>query len=140
MDGSSSIAPVSGAGVSSVTAGMRAASAEPALGNTNFYSILHTFGTGPKNSLVAGLIAVNGTLYGTTAGGGTYGYGTIFSITPAGKFTALYNFTGGADGANPESALTNVDGKLYRTASAGGGYNNGTVFYITPAGVFLSRL
>jgi uncharacterized repeat protein (TIGR03803 family) len=30
----------------------------------------------------AGLIEVNGTLYGTTENGGAYGYGTVFSITP----------------------------------------------------------
>jgi len=30
----------------------------------------------------AGLIEVKGTLYGTTVGGGTYGYGTVFALQP----------------------------------------------------------
>jgi uncharacterized repeat protein (TIGR03803 family) len=49
-------------------------------------SVLHYFGgarhgydgTGPFGSL----IAVGGVLYGTTTGGGTYGDGTVFRITP----------------------------------------------------------
>ena len=50
---------------------------------TNTETILHDFqsgtdGSGPR----AGLIDVNGTLYGTTVGGGSAGRGTVFSIKP----------------------------------------------------------
>ena len=44
--------------------------------------VLHSFGNGTDGKQpFAGLIDVNGTLYGTTAGGGTYGYGTVFALT-----------------------------------------------------------
>src|SRR5215468_7698755 len=45
-----------------------------------------------------------GNLYGTTSVGGTYGYGTVFQLTPSGggwTETVIYSFTGGSDGANP---------------------------------------
>ncbi len=50
-------------------------------------TVLHSFGGPPNDGAfpVAGLLNVNGTLYGTTAGGGaygSYGYGTVFALTP----------------------------------------------------------
>jgi uncharacterized repeat protein (TIGR03803 family) len=87
----------------------------------------------------AGLIDVNGILYGTTYGGGTGtcygGCGTVFSIDPANNFEAvLHSFrNNGADGNFPEAALIDVGGTLYGTTAAGGargGY--GTVFAIAP--------
>ncbi|MGP8099392.1 MAG: choice-of-anchor tandem repeat GloVer-containing protein [Candidatus Cybelea sp.] len=88
----------------------------------------------------APLINVGGTLYGTTAAGGTGGNGTVFAMTPSGKETVLYNFKGGAkDGANPEAPLFDVGGVLYGTTWDGGSSQNcgngcGTVFAITPSG------
>ena len=45
--------------------------------------VLHSFGTGTGDGQnpYAGLINVNGTLYGTTTSGGS-GYGTVFSFSP----------------------------------------------------------
>jgi uncharacterized repeat protein (TIGR03803 family) len=91
---------------------------------------------------LAGLIDVNGTLYGTTSQGGKHncndGYtdcGTVFSITTNGKYTLLHSFGGRLDGAFPQAALLDVNGTLYgTTASSAGGYENGTVFSITPTG------
>src|SRR4051794_31805851 len=37
------------------------------------------------------VLATNGNLYGTTAGGGTYSAGTIMEVTPAGRVTTLYS-------------------------------------------------
>lgn len=76
----------------------------------------------------AGLIAVNGTLYGTTFGGGKRGFGTVFSVTPDGTETILHTFTNKADGANPSADLIAVDGVLYGTAKTGGTAGLGTVF------------
>jgi uncharacterized repeat protein (TIGR03803 family) len=78
---------------------------------------------------------VNGTLYGTTSGGGanTY-YGTAFSITKSGTETVLHSFGGSRDGAAPWG-LINVKGVLYGTTEFGGGANSGgTVFSITTSG------
>jgi uncharacterized repeat protein (TIGR03803 family) len=84
----------------------------------------------------AGLIqAGDGNLYGTTAGGGANGAGTVFRITTGGTLTTLYSFTGKADGANPYAGLIQAsDGNLYGTTSAGSRYNNGTIFRITTDG------
>jgi uncharacterized repeat protein (TIGR03803 family) len=58
-----------------------------------------------------------GNLYGTTSGGGAFGFGTIFRLSAAGKETVLYSFTGGADGGNPQAALVrDTAGNLYGTA------------------------
>ena len=83
----------------------------------------------------AGLALLGDTLYGTTTGGGTLGFGSIFSICTNGtSFTNLYNFTGGADGANPIATLMLLGRTLYGTATAGGTNGNGTVFAINTDG------
>lgn len=76
----------------------------------------------------AGLMNVNGTLYGTTAGGGAYGGGTIFSITTSGDLTNLHSFGSGSDGSDSVAPLLDVQGTLYGTTQAGGVYGKGTVF------------
>lgn len=92
----------------------------------------------------AGLVAVNGTLYGTTAEGGTGcvhvaqggGCGTVFSITPSGTEAILHYFTGGAhDGSYPTATLLALNGKMYGTTSdLFRRHGSGTVFSITPSG------
>lgn len=83
----------------------------------------------------AGLIDVNGTLYGTTSAGGgsancSGGCGTIFSITRSGKEIVLHSFSG-TDGASPVGRLIQVGSGLYGTTSAGGTSNLGTVFELS---------
>jgi uncharacterized repeat protein (TIGR03803 family) len=86
--------------------------------------------------------AANGSLYGTTFGGGTNGGGTIFMITPQGTFTTLYSFCsqGGGlctDGRYPGQLVQATNGDLYGTTASGGAWDdNGTVFRITPSGTF----
>src|SRR5581483_4401464 len=77
----------------------------------------------------AGLTNVKGTLYGTTAAGGTHlcdteDYcGTVFSITTSGKFKVLHSFGKGSDeGAIPQAPLLNVGGTLYGTTMWGGNH------------------
>jgi len=49
------------------------------------------------------------------------------------SFKVLYDFTGGADGANPGGRLArDSSGNLYGTAAFGGINNYGVVFEITP--------
>ncbi len=97
----------------------------------------------------AGLIDVNGILYGTTYQGGVYGrenscsgpcpgYGTVFSVSVAGKEHVLHSFGNGSDAVNPRAPLTDVKGTLYGTTFSGGAYDPpygaGTVFSIDTAG------
>jgi uncharacterized repeat protein (TIGR03803 family) len=96
------------------------------------------------------LIEKDGNFYGTTSAGGTHicktrgeekiGCGTVFTITPNGKLTTLYNFCsqGGSnctDGVTPLAGLIEAsDGSLYGTTSGGGANADGTVFRITAKG------
>jgi uncharacterized repeat protein (TIGR03803 family) len=88
-----------------------------------------------------------GNLYGTTYGGGLWGYGTVFELSPNGSGgwneTVLYSFTGGADGANPNYAYVMFDsaGNLYGTTYNGGisgcgreSLGCGVVFELSPVG------
>lgn len=81
-----------------------------------------------------GLVAVNGTLYGTTVLGGTHDEGTVFSVTPAGKERVLHSFGSNNDGTVPRAALIAYKGKLYGTTSAGGAGLVGTVFEVSTSG------
>jgi uncharacterized repeat protein (TIGR03803 family) len=99
-------------------------------------TVLHSFGGKPDGAFpVAGLINVNGTLYGTTESGGADGHGTVFAITTSGAETVLHSFGGQAgDGASPHAGLINVKGTLYGTTESGGADGYGTVFAITTNG------
>jgi uncharacterized repeat protein (TIGR03803 family) len=102
--------------------------------------VLHSFNTNDGVELLAGLISVNGRLYGTAACGGTQAGlcsqgGTAFSVTPDGHFTLLHRFGNGGDGGSPSAALLNANGILYGTTVYGGGHGAGTVFSLTLAGI-----
>jgi uncharacterized repeat protein (TIGR03803 family) len=98
-------------------------------------SVLYRFtgGTDGERPL-AGLTALNGVLYGTTAYGGTSNNGTVFKVTTSGAESVLYSFKGGADGALPQANLTLLNGTFYGTTSNGGATGNGTVFKVSPSG------
>lgn len=107
------------------------------LGGTE--TVLYSFdGLGGARPL-AGLIAVNGTLYGTThrGGGGNCvgGCGVVFSITADGTENVLHVFgMDSSDGTHPEASLVDVNGTLYGTTVEGGGRDQGTAFSITTGG------
>jgi uncharacterized repeat protein (TIGR03803 family) len=98
--------------------------------------VLRSFGykSGEGDYPAAGLIDVNGTLYGTTTVNGAVGGGTVYAITASGKETVLHSFGGTGDGALPHADLTNVNGTLYGTTVDGGVNGDGTVFSVTPSG------
>ena len=104
--------------------------------NTATETVLHTFAGSPNDGEFpsASLIDVNGALYAATGAGGTYGRGTVFSMTTSGAETVLHSFTRG-HGEYPSTGLTNVDGVLYGATSEGGSSDAGTVFRITTTGV-----
>jgi uncharacterized repeat protein (TIGR03803 family) len=83
------------------------------------------------------LLGTDGNFYGTTFWGGTYGWGTVFKMTPGGVITTLHSFAGGSGdgmGAFP-GLIQDSSGVLYGTTRYGGASGNGTVFSITTAGV-----
>ena len=117
----------------------------------------------------AGLVADGaGNLYGTTLGGGEYGLGTVFELTPtrtAGKVTGwtskiLYSFCpegsviGCVDGYLPYSGASLIidgSGNIYGTTQSGGNVANcpttagwlhpgcGVIFKLTPPGAGASN-
>jgi len=112
-------------------------------------STLHSFnavdGVSPYGSL---LLASDGNFYGTATEGGTCtlagGCGTIFSLTPSGTFTTLYDFCllrQCPDGQLPGGGLIEgSDGNIYGTTRGGGNFTCavqgcGTIFKITKSGV-----
>jgi uncharacterized repeat protein (TIGR03803 family) len=97
------------------------------------YTAIYSFGAPPDGQQPkAGLINVNGTLYGTTYVGGAHNYGTVFTVTTAGKENVLYSFEGDV---NPSASLLAVKGVLYGTTENGGSSGSaGTVFSITSSG------
>jgi uncharacterized repeat protein (TIGR03803 family) len=100
------------------------------------YGVLHEFDTTdgyaplPSESMT---VYPNGTLYGATSAGGTYGKGTIFKITMGGDFTSLFSFNG-KNGSDPSGLTLGNNGNFYGTTSEGGSEGAGTFFRITPAG------
>ncbi|HTR27010.1 MAG TPA: choice-of-anchor tandem repeat GloVer-containing protein [Terriglobales bacterium] len=106
---------------------------------TGTETVLHSFnndgtdGIYPYNGLVLGK---KGNLYGITTGGGAYGYGMVFALTPSGKGTILHSFQwNGIDGFGPFGGLVkDKKGNLYGTTSYGGAHGDGTVFELTTLG------
>jgi uncharacterized repeat protein (TIGR03803 family) len=87
----------------------------------------------------AGLVALNGELYGTTIGGGKYSDGTVFAVDPTtGSEKVLHSFdccSTVLDGEFPVAPLVAVDGILYGTTRNGGTNLRGTVFEIRTSGL-----
>jgi uncharacterized repeat protein (TIGR03803 family) len=106
------------------------------------YEVLYSFAGGSDGAYPhAGLVNVNGTLFGTTLNGGgsscgyNQGCGTVFKINlRSGKEAVLYSFKGNTDGEYPYAGLLSVDGRLYGTTEYGGEYGYGTVFSIASSG------
>lgn len=100
--------------------------------------VLHAFAGSPDGIRPeAGLLALHGSLYGTTYGGGANNMGTVFEISGSGKERVLYSFSGGSDGAYPNAGLVEAHGKLYGTTVGGGGKSAcscGTVFETSTSG------
>jgi uncharacterized repeat protein (TIGR03803 family) len=96
------------------------------------FNVVHTFLCfddscnlgGEPNSVMQD---VAGNLFGATSGGGAFGEGTIFEITPAHQYLNLYTFS-----EEPSGIMRANDGNFYGTT---GGINGaGTIFQFTPSG------
>jgi uncharacterized repeat protein (TIGR03803 family) len=105
-------------------------------------AVLYSFVQSTYEAPISGVtLDAKGRLYGTTSGGGTYGYGTVFQLLESKSGwteKVLHNFRMEQDGGTPYAGLVfDASGNLYGAATDGGGpdYNEGgTVFELTPSG------
>ncbi|HLV81813.1 MAG TPA: choice-of-anchor tandem repeat GloVer-containing protein [Chthonomonadaceae bacterium] len=101
---------------------------------TTLLNLPAPYGSNPVCKLTQGS---DGNCYATTWYGGAHGYGAIVKVTPAGKATLLYSFTGGADGGFPLGGVIQAnDGNFYGTTFQGGTNDGGVVYKLTPSGTF----
>lgn len=105
-------------------------------------TVLHSFTGDPDDGAYpfAGLIlGEDGSLYGTTFGGGGSNNGTVFRLSNSGQAGILFAF-GVSDGANPfGGVIMGKNGTLYGTTQEGGAGDScwsgcGTVFKLYKAG------
>jgi uncharacterized repeat protein (TIGR03803 family) len=99
---------------------------------------LGAFDGANSGSAPAGVVEVNGNLYGTTKTGGSNGLGTLFEYNATTQqIVPLVNFNG-SNGSQPEAGLTaDTQGNLYGTTTQGGvgNFPAGTIFeYDTSTG------
>src|ERR1700685_2582339 len=101
------------------------------------YTSLYSFkagsdGVGPAFGSLA--MGADGTLFGTTEGGGVFG--TALAVCSCGvKEVILHRFGSGTDGGQPIGGLVlGPDGSVYGTTSEVGAFGNGTVFEIKHSG------
>lgn len=122
----------------------------PQLAQAQKFKVLHRFNGSNGAYPTGGLIRDSaGNFYGMTSQGGSsktcpYGCGTVFRLTPTGKETVLYSFTGkNGDGEYPaslESPYRDAGGNIYGTTYDGGdfstcsGYGCGVVFKLSKKG------
>jgi len=112
------------------------------------FSVLYAFTGNPDAALpVTGVtLDQKGNIYGTTNNGGTYGYGTVYRVSPptqkGGPWTetVLYSLDSGTNmGSNAEGPVTfDESGNMYGTTAFGGdlncsgGFGCGVVFELSP--------
>jgi uncharacterized repeat protein (TIGR03803 family) len=107
---------------------------------TDLYNFTRTSDGGNPQSGV--IFDSHGNMYGANVNGGA-GYGVVYEMTPSASgwnYQVIYTFTGGADGANPDSPLIfDSAGNLYGAAMSGGlpgcgGFGCGTIYKLSPSG------
>ena len=106
------------------------------------FSVIYTFSYPDGNGFNGDGIAPTATLldggdgqfYGLTSAGGPNGSGTVFSVTPGGAFTVLYDFPyvlddgTNATGSDPFAGFVRgSDGRLYTPTTEGGADAEGTI-------------
>lgn len=85
----------------------------------------------------AGLVVVNGDLYGTTTWGGAafYNFGTVFKVTLSGHEQVLFDFNPASEYGNaPNTPLVLLNGTLYGTTPESAANDVGGVYGVTLPG------
>jgi uncharacterized repeat protein (TIGR03803 family) len=109
-------------------------------GRAQTFTVLYSFTGGADGGGVGNGVAMDkqGNLYGTTTGGGAYGYGTVFELSPNSDGTwteiVLHSFKNGdPDGQEPDANLVlDAAGNIYGTTPTGGKHDVGSAFKLTP--------
>jgi len=103
-------------------------------------TVLYNFsaGGGYGNGNYSLFMDAAGNLYGTMLGGGAYGEGMVFELSPseggAWTETVLHSFGNGSDGQAPESGVVmDAAGNLYGTTYQGGTSGCGIVYELSPS-------
>jgi uncharacterized repeat protein (TIGR03803 family) len=98
--------------------------------------VIYSFKAGKDGAApYAGLLELNGKLYGTTVEGGTAGWGTAFESPTSGPAHVIYSFKAGSkDGGYPYSKLIAIGDTLYGTTQEGGSAGWGTAFRMSTTG------
>jgi uncharacterized repeat protein (TIGR03803 family) len=100
--------------------------------------VLYSFTGGEDGANPSGPLIFDsvGNLFGTASGGGTYGDGVVFELSPLGtgwRESVLHDFAGGADGKFPISGVIfDAAGNLYGTTY--NGWKTATIFEMSPSG------
>jgi len=113
------------------------------LGRGGAFNVIHAFGPNDRLGAVPGGLTTNasGFLYGSTAGGGKYGGGTVYSMSITGTGHLLHDFVSfftdfdacKSDGCFPAGAPAWLpDGTLWGTTQQGGDSNFGVFYRIVP--------
>jgi uncharacterized repeat protein (TIGR03803 family) len=97
---------------------------------------LHSFDWTISNQPMAPVVFdSSGNLYGTATGGGPYGNGVVFELSPSanGEWIQriLHNFGGAGDGSNPLDLTLDQDGNIFGTTLYGGRENGGIVYKLS---------
>ncbi len=105
-------------------------------------TVLHPFDTDPNSpywALAPLVEGADGSLYGTTYGGGQYYCGEAFKISKSGSYTVLHDFDPATESCYANGLTLAPDGNFYGTTNyllQGSGVppNQGAVFRMTPDG------
>ncbi len=113
-------------------------------GSSYQFNVLHAFTDSTDGNFAVDNVVLdaNGNLFGSTFGGGTWGYGTVFELSPKASGYSesfLYSFRGKPDGEYPNGVFLASDGTLYGTTQSGGANCEkhrtcGAVFALKPQG------
>ncbi len=100
-------------------------------------SVAYSFGGVNGSSPLNGVsIDSSGNLYGTTAAGGSNGFGVVYRLQSSGSSwtqNVLHSFQGGLDGSVPTSGIAiDATGNLYGATETAGSAGVGTVFQLSP--------
>jgi uncharacterized repeat protein (TIGR03803 family) len=96
------------------------------LDTTGTETVLHSFGEDGDGYITTEALLLDsaGNLYGTTAYGGAYNFGTVYKLDPTGTETIIHFFSGRVtnDGLHPQGKLIrDANGNLYGTTYGAGG-------------------